>query len=60
MKPSQDEVWEWACNLAKESKCHPIRVIGMFDTYYGFTQNIESTMGIVEEKLRRELNAKEK
>lgn len=56
---SRDEVIEWAENIAEELKIHPLRPIGMLDTYASFTHSYEKAMKLIEEKLRSELNAKE-
>ena len=56
---SRDEVIEWADNLSKELNIHPLRPIGMLDTYAAFRNSYEDAMRRVEEKLRSESNAKE-
>ena len=52
MKPSQDEVWEWALEQAKKYDYHPMRVIGMLDTYSW--DGYEKGMNRVEEKIKKE------
>lgn len=55
MKLSKDEVFEWACEIANKYGCHPLRPLGMLDTYaviYGY----EGAMKKIKEKLEGEAN----
>ena len=55
---SRDEVIEWAENIAKDFKIHPLRPIGMLDTYAAICNSYEDAMQIIENKLRSETHAK--
>lgn len=52
MIPSQDEVWEWAIELSEKYGYHPMRVIGMLDTYSW--DGYEKGMKRVEKKIKEE------
>ena len=57
MKLSKDEVFEWACKMAKKYGCHPMRPIGMFDTYLAISgYDHEKVCKKIEKQLEDEAN----
>ena len=61
MRMSRDEVFEWACKVADKYKCHPMRPIGMLDTYLECSNmNHEKACKKIERQLEDELNGNKK
>lgn len=57
MKLSKDEVFEWACKMAKKYGCHPMRPIGMLDTYLEYSNmSHEKACRKIEKQLEDEVN----
>lgn len=59
MKLSCDEVFEWACEVANKYGCHPMRPIGMLDTYLEHSNiNHEKACRKIEKQLEDEAHDK--
>lgn len=60
MRPSQDEIWEWALMISRKYGVPPMRPIGMldmysFDSYTKGMNRVEETIKKANERERTEI-----